>query len=152
VIISLVVALIAVAIAVAAWFRPTDDVSTSPTTKPQQFDSQETAAADKALCDSYHKMFRSVNGAGGQTSDDPLLQQIYAINIRLATDVASNYMLASLRDNPAGSAELASEVRDLANSYNDVLMAQLANAPKSELDPLYSKIDDADAKLVKACQ
>ncbi|MCV7228289.1 hypothetical protein [Mycolicibacterium komossense] len=153
VIVSLIVAVLAIAVAIGAWFRTAhSDVTTQSTTAPQQFTTQQTSDANKALCDSYHKMFRSVNGAGGQTSDDPVLQQVYAINIRLATHVASDFMYDKLRENPAGSPQLASDLRDLANAYNEVLMAQLADAPKTELDPLYSNIDSADAKLVEACK
>jgi hypothetical protein len=152
-IISLVMGVIAIALAAGSWLKPgTSSDSAQTSAAPKQFTQQQTSDADKALCAAYHKMIRSVNGAGSQTSDDPVLQQVYAVNIRVATDVAHQYILSQINANPASSPQLTSDMQELADSYNEVLMAQLASAPKAELDPLYSRIDVADAKVVEACK
>lgn len=151
VIISLVIAVIAIAVAIGAWFRPAPEAP-PPVDAAPQYSDQEISDAEKAVCAAYNKMVQSVSGAGGQSSDDPTTQQIYAVNIRVATHVASDYLLRQLAENPASPTRLTANVRELAILYNDVVLAQLANAPRSALDPLYSKVDAADAKVVEACK
>jgi hypothetical protein len=150
-IVAFVGIVIAIALGVVALLRPAAQAA-APTEVAPQYSEQQVAEADKALCDAHHKIFRSVDGAGSQSSDDPILKQIFAVNIRLATHVAAAYLQEELAENPASSLSLATDISELTAAYNDVLMAQLANAPKSELDAIYSRIDVADATLVDKCR
>ena len=66
-IIAIVVALLALAVAAASWFRPTHEAT--PATP--QYSEQQVADAKKNLCDAYDTMYRAIQTAGPPTSEDP---------------------------------------------------------------------------------
>jgi hypothetical protein len=151
VVISLVVALIAVAIAVAAWFRPAREAPAPADTAPK-FSDQQTADAKKALCSARNKAFEALKGSGGQHSDDPTSAFIITVNTRLAIHESTDYLRHARYANPAAPPDLAANIEDLASVYEEMLLAQLASAPTDELNALNAKLDTADSKIVEACK
>lgn len=151
VIISLVVALIAVAVAIGAWFRPGPEVAAPKEVTPQYSD-QQVADAKKAMCSVYDKIYAAITYSGGQRSDDPTLQKIISVNTRLATHVNSDYIRQMLAQNPATSPDLVSAFRDMTSAYDEIVLAQLANAPKEQLQSTNKKLDAADTTVYQACK
>jgi hypothetical protein len=153
VIISLVVGFVAVAVAIGAWFRPSaHEAPAAPSDTTPQYSDQQVADAKKAMCSAYDKIYNALKGAGSQTSDDPTLKFIIAVNIRLATVANSNYLTKALAENPATPTDLANTFRDMTSAYDELVLAQLANAPKEDLDPLNAKLDNADSAAYQACK
>jgi hypothetical protein len=151
VVISLVVALIAVAVAVGSWFKPAPELPTprDPTTS---FTDQQVSDAKTALCAAHDLVNRATQTAGGQSSDDPTQKFVIAVNIRVGSIASASYFLATLNQYPATSDELAAAVRETAAAYQEATLLQIALAPKEETDVAYAKLNAADAKYVQACQ
>jgi hypothetical protein len=151
VIISLVVALIAVAVAIGAWFRPTPETPAVTNSAPQ-FTEQQVAEAKKGICDAHDLVNRASAYAGTQKSEDPTLEFIISVNIRLSGTAQGDYLLAVADKYPATSPPLDESVRELGLALQETTLLQLANAPQNELDTIYAKLDAADAKVVEACK
>jgi hypothetical protein len=150
VIISLVVALIAIAVAIGGWFRPASEAS-APDTK-SQFSEQQVADAKTAMCAAFDKATKAVAGAGSQTSDDPATKVLISVNTRLAFHVMTDYFRSELAQNPAAPPELVNAFRNSISAYEDMVLTQLANAPKDELDAVYAKTTASDEAMVEACK
>jgi hypothetical protein len=149
--ISLVVALIAIAVAIGAWFKPANEAPPSADTAPK-FSDQQTADAKKALCSARNKAFEALKGSGGQHSDDPTSAFIITVNTRLAIHESTDYLRHTRDVNQAAPPDLAANIEDLASVYEDMLLAQLASAPTDQLNALNTKLDAADIKIVEACK
>ncbi len=61
-IVAIVISLLALALAAAAWFRPTHDAT--PATP--QYSEQQVADAKKNVCGAYDTMYRASQRAGNQ--------------------------------------------------------------------------------------
>jgi hypothetical protein len=153
VIISLVVALIAVAIAIGAWFKPSDHEAqaVSSDTKPQ-YSGQQVADAKKAMCDAYDSAYKASANAGGQTSDDPTLKFVIAVNTRLATQFAANYLAKTLDQNPPTPSSLTGQIREIVALYDQIVLGQLSGTSNADLRPTYDKLDATGAQIAQACQ
>jgi hypothetical protein len=150
VIISLVIAIIAIAVAVGAWFRPAPNTSDTKTTP--QYSEQQVADAKEAVCAAHDLVTRATETAGAQTSDDPTVKFLFAVNGRVGAITSANYILATLEEFPATSDQLANAVRETALAYQETNLLHLANAPKEETDVVYDKLNAADARYVEACK
>jgi hypothetical protein len=151
VIVSLVVAIIAIALAIGAWFRP------SPATPPSphltsSFSSEQVADAKAAVCSARDEAFKALAGAGGQSSDDPNRKFIIGVNTRLAIHANSDYLFRILSENPATESDLAKAINDTAVAYNKLLMAQLAGASDEDINPINAELDAANSRAVEACK
>ena len=147
-IIAIVVALLALALAAAAWFRPAPD----PTPAAPQYSDQQVAEAKKNLCDAYSAAIRAINTAGSAASEDPNLKFVLAINTRAAFNTAADYLQSAATLNPAAPSNLLDQAQRLAASYQNMVLAQIAQAPKDELDPLYSAIDPHEGAIKEVCR
>jgi hypothetical protein len=151
VIISLTIGLIAIAVAIGSWFRPSPHPAL-PTDPTPRYSDQQIADAKTAVCAVRDKAFNALKGSGGQHSDDPMSAFIITVNTRLAIHVSSDDLTQALHDNPATPPELTTLIGNLASVYERMVLAQLAGAPSSELDSLNSDLDSADTKAVEACK
>ncbi len=147
---TLGVALVALGLAIGGWFRPTTTTAAGPTTP--QYSEQEVADAKKNLCDAYDTIYRSLEQAGTTTSEDPNQKYMIALNTRLAFNTSADFLLGELSRYPATPADLQSAVRKAALSYQNMVLKQIANAPKDELDAAYSEVDSGHADLKTACK
>jgi hypothetical protein len=153
VIISLIVALFAIAVAIGAWFRPANNEPSPPAAdSTPKYSDQQIVAGKKAVCAAYDLVNRASTYSGGQKSDDSTLTFVIAVNVRLTGTLAASYLLAELDKNPATPSDLTDAARELAQAYQQTTLLQLANAPKDELDSAYDTINSTDAKVVEACK
>ena len=143
-IIAIVIALVAVAVAIAAWFKPAPKVET-PAAKT--YSEQETADAKKAVCDAFEKVRKTLSTTGGKLGDSPTDSFVVAVNIRLALETSSAYLARSLSDHLAAPDDLAKPVRNLAGTYQEIALNQLADASPADLDPLAQSADAQIAKI-----
>ncbi len=153
VVVSLVVALIAVAVAIGSWFRPVPETSTTADAVPQ-FTDQQISDAKNAVCGAYDKTKRAITGAATQTSPDPTLTLLIAVNTRLATQFSSRYVMDTLKANPATPGNLSDGIRKISAAWDGMVLAQLSGAGRDdpELKPLFTEIDSSDVEIGQACK
>jgi hypothetical protein len=115
---TLVIALIALAVGIASWFRPTPH-NDQPPSKPA-YTQQQVADAKAKVCSVVDKFNRavSVNNALPRGNDPT----VAAVNSRQIFDVFSRQLLATLSEEPAAPADLATPVRELANTLEDAVI------------------------------
>jgi hypothetical protein len=151
IIISLVVAFVAVALAIGAWFRPAPD-SPTPLDASPKYSEQQVSDARKNVCSAYNDVYKATSGAGGQRSDDPTLKFVISINARLASQFSSSYLSRTLDDNRAAPPSLIESVRNLVSAYDAIVVGQLAGSSDDEIQPAYDKLDSAGKDLAQACK
>lgn len=127
--VMLVMTLIAVAAAVAAWLRPMPDTTASTPPTPT-FSDQQVADAKSKVCAAYEKIhhanFVNSSRSGG---DDPTAQLAVALNQRQIYEAGSAYLLTTLDNEPATPPDLAAATRKLANVFQVLTLDNLASDP-----------------------
>jgi hypothetical protein len=115
---ALLIALIALAVGIASWFRPTPQ-NHQPPSKPT-YTQQQVADAKAKVCGVVEKFNRavSVNNALPR-GNDPI---VAAVNSRQIFDVFSRQLLATLAEEPATPADLATAVRELASTLEEAVI------------------------------
>ena len=146
-IIAVVVSLLALGLAAAAFFKPKhDDAPAAP-----QYSDQQVADAKKSVCDAYNDAHEATRNAGGLRSDDANQKFMISINTRLAFNTAADHLLAAAEQNPAAPSGLIAAAKALAFSYQKIVLAQTAEAPSDALDRLYTEADTSVDSIKQAC-
>jgi hypothetical protein len=147
------IALLAIgAVAVGAWFRPLPENKPASPPAPT-YTSQQIADAKTAVCSAFDKVHHAVDVANTRSGgDDPTAVLAVATAARQALDVGSRYLLTKLAEEPATPAELASQVRKLAGTYQEATIDYLAEAGEAELGPLGNASDEATNTIDKLCK
>jgi hypothetical protein len=115
---ALAIALIALAVGLAAWFRSTPH-NNQPPPKPA-YTQQQIADAKAKVCTAVGKLDRAVSvGNAEPRGNDPL---VAAINTRQIFDILSRYLLATLAEEPATPADLATAVRTEAETLEEIVI------------------------------
>jgi hypothetical protein len=147
---ALAMALIALAVGLAAWFRATPQ-NNQPPAKPT-YTEQQIADAKAKVCTAYGKLDRAVGVAKTLANgSDPL---VTAINTRQVFDVFSRYLIATLSEAPATSTELATAVRENANSLEDLVIGYQDGYANSdpELQPIVDANSSSAEKIRQLCK
>lgn len=152
VIVSLLIAIVAVAVATGSWFRPTSEDNPPPVDLTPKYSDQEIEASTAAMCDAYQKARKAISEAGRQSSDDPNVQFTIAVNARLAIQANISFLRQAVADKPALPADIAQVFNNMASAYEDILMAQLAGAPANSFGEMNATLDGTDADAVEACK
>jgi hypothetical protein len=147
---ALAVALIALAVGVAGWFRPAPR-NNQPPPKPT-YTGQEIAAAKAKVCDAFGKVDRAVGvlNALHQGSD----AIVVALNTRQVFDVGSRYLLATLAEEPATPADLATAVRKEASTLEEAVIDYQDGLSNSdpEMRPLVNANTAASETIRRLCK
>jgi hypothetical protein len=147
------VALIAIAVAIGSWFKPADqETAPPPSDSTAKYSDQEIADAKKAVCAAHDLVYRATTSSGTQKSDDPTLQLVIAVNIRLTSSLSAQYFQTRLDQYPATPRDLAVAMRELVITNQEMALLQIANASKDELEPIYRSFDAADGRVTEACK
>lgn len=147
--VSLLVALVAIGVATAAWLRP----PRIETPLPKTFTAAEVEEAKANVCKAYSKVVRLVNVVTSKDSGgDAAAAYTIVVNARLAGYVGGEYLSASLQANPATPPELAEAARKLSSAYHELVVDQIGNAPKEETSAVAQTIDDSAADLDRQCK
>jgi len=137
---ALAIALIALAVGLVGWFRPTPH-DNQPPSKPT-YTAQQTADAKARVCAAFAKLDRAVDVLKALPSDgDPLAA---SIDTRQVFDVFSRYLLATLSEEPAVPADLATAVREQASTLEEVVIAYQDGFGTS--DPEAKPLVDANSR------
>jgi hypothetical protein len=148
--IAIAIALIGVAVGFVGWFRPTPH-NNQPPPKPT-YTAQQTADAKAKICAAVGKFDRAVSvGNSLPRGSDPL---VAAINARQIFDVFSRHLFATLADEPATPAGLATAVREEANTLEEAVIGYqdgLSN-PDPEMRPVMDASSAAADKIQQLCK
>ncbi len=143
---ALAIALVALAVGIAAWFRPIPH-NNQPPPKPI-YTEQQTADAKTKVCAAVGKFDRAVSvGNALPRSSDTLVTDL---NSRQIFDVFSRHFLATLAEEPATPADLAAAVRQQASALEEAVIAYQDGLSTS--DPEMRPILDASSAATDTTQ
>jgi hypothetical protein len=131
---------------IGAWFRP---LPSSESVQPAHSD-EEISNAKNAVCEAFSKGVRSFQIAGNRKVDSAPEALPIAVNTRLAEVAVSNYLINSVVENPPVPTELKELIQQLAHSYQDIALAQLADS--ADYGQSASAADSAISKIREICQ
>jgi hypothetical protein len=149
---AVAIALIAAALAIAAWFRP------APSAGPRFNDQQTAQQADQAkknVCSAYANVRKGVvinTHLANPVPNDPIGQLGVAANARLALLGGGAYLRDRVAAEPAAPADLAQAVNNMANTIEQLGTAYLGEAPPEVLNPLRHDLDTEITQLNTLCK
>lgn len=151
---ALVVAMVAIgAIAVGAWLRPLPDSKSHSASPVQKYTDQQVAEAKQTVCAAYEKVHHAVIvNTGRAGGNDPTSVLGLAANARIALYDGGGYLLTTLAKEPATPADLAEATRALADSYQQLAIDYMAEAPQSEIQSALHTADGPNATVYKLCK
>jgi hypothetical protein len=153
--ISLMVALLAICLAIGAWFRPSPDNKPPPVASAPSYTDQQVADAKTKVCAAYDKVHRAlVLSSARNGGNDPNAILGVATSGRQVLDAGSRYLITKLSEEPATSSELAGAIRNLANAYQELTVSYLDGLTNSdaELQPTLQAADDSSSKIERLCK
>jgi hypothetical protein len=125
--VMLLITLVAVAAAVAAWLRPIPH-STSATPAAPTYSEQQVADAKAKVCGAFEKVHQVLQMNSTRSGgDDPNSQLLVAVNARQIFMTGSAYLLTTLSDYPATTSDLAAAISGLAHLYQTITLDGLAS-------------------------
>lgn len=143
---ALALAVIAVALAIAAWFRPVH--ASAPT-----FTGQQTADARTHVCSAYTTVHQGVvinTHLANPVPNNPAGQLAVATNARLALLGGGAFLRDRLTAEPAAPSDLAKAVGAMANTIEELGSGYLAGLD-STLVPLRQQLNSEIADIDKLC-
>ncbi|OBK15340.1 hypothetical protein A5636_05805 [Mycobacterium asiaticum] len=148
--VSLGIALLAVGVAVGAWFRP---LPKHEPPLPPTYTSQQVAEAKRRVCAAYAKVHHAVlanTGRGG--GNDPATLLGLAANARIALFDSGEYLLKVLQQESATPNDFAAATRALADSYQMLAINYMAEAGDSELQDSQNAVERAGSRVAEMCR
>jgi hypothetical protein len=152
---SLVIALLATGLAIGCWLRPMPGTKASPTAPVPSYTDQQVTEAKASVCAAFAKVDHALDISGARKSgDDPAMQLAVAASGRQVLDAGSRYLLTKLAEEPATPPDLATAVRQQANSFQELMIGYLDEISNSapEQQPALKASDDATATLRRLCK
>jgi hypothetical protein len=143
----LVIAIIALAIAIAAWLQPSRESASSTFT-------DQSGDAKTNLCSAYKVVRQGVvinTHLANPGGNDPGRQLAVAANARLALLGGGAYLRDRLAAQASPPADLAKAVNSMANTIEQLGVNYLANADNSLQVPLRHDLDSQLSQLDKLC-
>lgn len=147
-IIAIVIALIAVAVAIGAWFRPIPESTTTPT---QIYSEQEITEAKEAVCGAFEKAFKALTVNSLRAGDNPTTDLSVIANSRITIHSAGTYLLTILNNQPATPKTLSEATKNLAIQYGGMVLDQIGEADEADLESDYLNADSLTSEISKAC-
>lgn len=152
--VALPIALIALAVSIVGWFRPTSHHNEAPA-KPTYTD-QQVASAKTAVCTAFGQVTQGIALADAQSanSTDATAKVAAVALTRQALDFGSQYLSAKVAEEPATPPELASAVRQQAKALRELLIGYLDGAVSSDASqqPAQKASDEATATIRQLCK
>lgn len=149
-VVSLVIALVAVGCAIAAWLRPVPKYQ--PPAAPT-YSSQQVADAKTKVCAAYTTVHHAVLANTGRSGDDdPATQLGLAANARIALFDSGDYLLKVLAREPAAAAALREATQALADSYQQLALDYMAEASDSNINRSRQAIETTGSKVSEICK
>jgi len=153
--VSLALALLAIGVALGAWFRPLPDNRFPPGSPPPSYAGQDVSEANTKICAAYEKVHRAlVLSSTRNGGSDPTTVLGVATSGRQVLDAGSRYLITEISEEPATSPELAAAIRNLANVYQELTINYLDGLTNSdaELQKSLQAADDATSTIERLCK
>jgi hypothetical protein len=147
---ALAIALVALAVGAAAWFRAAPHGNQPP--PKVTYTQQQISDAKAKVCSAVDKFNRAVGVEKAlPTSSDTL---VTAVNSRQIFDVFSRHLLATLAEEPATPADLATAVREVGSTLEEVVIAYEDGLTNSdpELRPILDSSTAAANTIQQLCK
>jgi hypothetical protein len=144
---SLVIALIAVALAIVGWFRPTSG--------PASFSDSQAKDAKSQVCVAFLEVNRAVVTNTHRTNPEqgnPGAALGVAANARLALYAGGDYLKDRLASQPATPADLAKAVTSAATTMQQLGIGYLADAPDANQQPLRDALNSGIDQVHNLCK
>jgi hypothetical protein len=143
---ALAVALIALAVGLAGWFRAAPH-NNQPPPKPT-YTQQQIADAKAKVCAAFGKLDRAVGVLKALPPDSDAL--VVAVNTRQVFDVGSRNLFTTLAEEPATPADLATAVHKHASSLGEAVIGYQDGLTNSdpEMRPLVD-VNNATADTIR---
>jgi hypothetical protein len=147
---SLLIALIALAVGIAAWFRPAPH-NDQPPPKPA-YTQQQIADAKAKVCTAFGNVDRAVGVANALPHGSDSL--VAAINMRQVFDVGSRHLFATLAEEPATPADLESAVRKQASTLEEAVIDYQNGLSNSDpqMQPLVTANTETSNTIRQLCK
>jgi hypothetical protein len=144
--IALAVALVAVALALIGWFRPS--------TGPGKFSDEQRAEAKTQVCAATTNVREgvSINTYRRNTQGDAAGALAVAANARLALYGGGAYLQNQLDEHPATPSDLADAVSAMADTIQNLGINYLADAPDTAQQPLRDSLTTELQQLNELCK
>lgn len=152
---ALLLALVAVGVAVGAWFRPIHVRDSSPVSPTTIYSNEQITNAKASVCGAYGKVHRAlVLSSERNGGTDATASLVVATSGRQVLEAGSRYLLTKLLEEPATPSELAAAVKKLADTYQEMVIGYLDGLTNSdaELQPLLQTSDDATSTIERLCK
>ena len=142
---ALAIALIAVAVAIAAWLRPAHEAPS--------FSDQQSAQAKKNICSAALVVNKAVFAdAPNPHPGDPVGAIAVAANVRLALLGGGAYLRDAVAAEPAAQANLAKAATSMANTLQQTGISYAANtATPAVLSPLQQDLASEMRQINSLC-
>lgn|GEM_PF-882833 len=150
----LAIVLIVVGVAIGAAVRPLFENKHGAPARPV-YTAQQVADTKAAMCTAYWKVQNALDIAGARnSSDDPTAQLVVSIGTRQVLAFGSRYLLTKLADHPATPSDLATAIRTLANTYQELTIGYLDGFGNSspEQQPILHTSDEAALTIQRTCK
>lgn len=144
-----VVALLALGVAAAAWFRG------SPRAAAEQpvYSEQQQTSSREAVCAAHVAVKAALTASTRQPEAKAGENQLLiAVNIRLAEYSSADYLSQVLLANPATPKAVTDPVGGLVASLRRLAIGQLGDAPTASLEPITGEIGSLTDQVTKACE
>lgn len=151
--VSLVIALVAVGVAIGAWFRPLPDNKSSSAPPAPSYTDQQVADAKAKVCGAYQKVHSAVGVSMARDGgSDRTAQLAVATSARQALLAGSEYLITTLSEQPATQPDLASAVRKLASLFQQYTVDYLNGRTNSEIEPDLRTGDQTSLTIERLCK
>jgi hypothetical protein len=142
---ALVTAVIAAAVAIAAWLH----LGSSPS-----YSDEQSTQAKANVCAAWAPVRKSVFvGTPNPHPGDPVAQLAVAANVRLAMIGGGSYLKETLAAEPATPADLAKAIASVSITLQRMGFNYLAlNASPAVIDPLHHDLDAEGVQIGKLCK
>ena len=127
---AMAIAVIALAVGIVGWFRPATH-NNQPPPKPT-YTAEQTADAKAKICAAFGQVDRALGVANALPSGSDSL--VTALNIRQVFDVGSRHLFATLAEEPAAPADLATAVRKQASTLEEAVIDYQIGLSNSDPD------------------
>ena len=116
------------------------------------YSEQQVADAKKAVCEAYAKGMRSIRVVAKRQPANDADRLGVAVNSRAGLVAVSTYFNDKLEVNPAAPSELREQLEKLAQQYQEVAIAQLADETPLDYKSNLDAIDASVVEIDRLCQ
>ncbi|CAJ1509581.1 hypothetical protein [[Mycobacterium] burgundiense] len=117
-----------------------------------QFSQQEIADAEEAMCDAWRASYAAIRNVASKNSQDDTLTYVLNLESQVVFDASADYIQSHLRNHPATPRQLAEVLSRLSLSYQDMVLARLADVSESEVEPIKAKMNSAESSVRQECE